>query len=70
METKEIRILLVVVLVSLSIISKGQIDPKISFNDHPETHNMHICSDGNYYYTVNGGKEYNGQISKYDFSGG
>jgi len=37
--------------------------------DDAETHNVHICSDGNFYYTINGGDQEKGLINKYDLSG-
>jgi len=37
---------------------------KVTFEEDPGTHNMHICYDGQYYYTVNGGKSEMGKISK------
>jgi hypothetical protein len=49
---------------------KAQIlSPKITFEETPQTHNMHICSDGEYYYTCNGGKSPKGQIQKFSFNG-
>ncbi|MCD4736662.1 MAG: hypothetical protein K8R53_11505 [Bacteroidales bacterium] len=53
-----------------SFVAIGQtIDPVISFKEDPLTHNMHICSDGKYYFTVNGGKPEKGQICKFDLDG-
>ncbi|HKR03354.1 MAG TPA: T9SS type A sorting domain-containing protein [Bacteroidia bacterium] len=43
--------------------------PAIWFDEHPVTHNMHITSDGNYFYTVNGGSSSTGQINKFDLTG-
>jgi hypothetical protein len=43
--------------------------PVIEFNEDPLTHNMHICSDGEYLYTVNGGRPDDGQISRFTLSG-
>lgn len=43
--------------------------PAISFEEDPLTHNMHICSDGKFYYTVNGGKANMGQIGKFSLDG-
>lgn len=48
---------------------QGQADPDIFFFENPETHNMHICSDGKFFYTVNGGKAAEGRIGKYDLKG-
>ncbi|MDO9256176.1 MAG: hypothetical protein Q7U54_11730 [Bacteroidales bacterium] len=39
--------------------------PKIVFTENPQTHNMHIASDGQILYTSNGGKSELGQISKF-----
>lgn len=41
----------------------------ITFTDDPYNHNMHIASDGSYYYTINGGNNSNGKINKYDLNG-
>lgn len=43
--------------------------PVITFNESPYNHNMHIASDGNYLYTINGGNTSNGQINKFSLSG-
>lgn len=45
------------------------LQPDISFTEFPINHNMHITSDGNYYYTINGGSAGSGQINKFDLSG-
>lgn len=42
---------------------------KIHFDDEPYNHNMHIASDGKFYYTVNGGNVDYGKINKYDLNG-
>jgi hypothetical protein len=42
---------------------------EIQFNENPYNHNMHITSDGNYYYTINGGDYSNGLINKFDLNG-
>jgi len=41
----------------------------LQFNDDPYNHNMHIASDGAYYYTCNGGGYNVGKINKYTLSG-
>jgi WD40 repeat protein len=46
-----------------------QHEPVISFREDPKTHNMHICSDGEFYYTCNGGKSGEGQICKFSLKG-
>jgi len=43
--------------------------PAISFNEHPINHNMHITSDGDFYYTINGGSSGSGQINKFTPTG-
>lgn len=45
------------------------IEPVISFNENPVTYSMHICSDGDFYYTVNGGVVKDGKISKFKLNG-
>jgi DNA-binding beta-propeller fold protein YncE len=58
------------VFVVLSYKTNAQpLKPKITFEEDPLTHNVHIASDGTYYYTVNGGKANKGQINKYSFAG-
>jgi len=41
----------------------------ITFQDDPYNHNMGIASDGQFYYTVNGGQINNGMINVYDMQG-
>jgi len=41
----------------------------IHFNDNPVNHNMHITSDGSFYYTCNGGNYTVGAINKYTLEG-
>jgi hypothetical protein len=41
----------------------------LSFNDNPTNHNIHITSDGTFYYTSNGGDYTKGKINKYTLSG-
>jgi 6-phosphogluconolactonase (cycloisomerase 2 family) len=55
-------------VIGLSAYSQT-IYPKVIFKDNPQTHNMHITSDGQYLYTCNGGKPDKGQISKFTTSG-
>jgi len=43
--------------------------PVITFEEDPLTHNVHVASDGEHYYTVNGGRAEKGQISKFAFTG-
>jgi len=47
----------------------SQISPVISFNEHPYNHNMHITSDGTFFYTINGGNASSGKVNKFDLSG-
>ena len=42
---------------------------EIQFDDDPYNHNMHIASDGDHYYTVNGGDYQYGRINKYTLAG-
>jgi DNA-binding beta-propeller fold protein YncE len=60
--------LLMALLISASIKAQT-LNPKIEFDDDPRTHNVHLASDGQYFYTVNGGKAYQGQISKFTLEG-
>jgi DNA-binding beta-propeller fold protein YncE len=53
----------------LAIANAQTLKPVVEFNDTPRTHNFHIASDGQYLYTINGGKAYLGQISKYSTDG-
>jgi hypothetical protein len=41
----------------------------LQFYENPVTHNMHIASDGSYYYTCNGGTYYYGRINQYSLDG-
>lgn len=45
------------------------IEPVISINETPTTYSMHICADGDFYYTVNGGVAKDGKISKFKLNG-
>ena len=42
---------------------------EVQFDENPYNHNMHITSDGSYYYTINGGLTSKGQINKFTLSG-
>ncbi len=42
---------------------------EVQFDEDTPNHNMHITSDGNYYYTINGGQTENGQINKFGLDG-
>ena len=54
---------------SVSGLKRDGISPVISFKEFPVNHNIHIASDGNYYYTINGGNSSLGQINKFSFNG-
>jgi hypothetical protein len=41
----------------------------LEFDDNPSNHNMHITSDGNYFYSCNGGNYADGKINKFTLSG-
>lgn len=64
------KIIYSIALVLLAVVLYPQvIKPVLTFNDDPLTHNMGIVSDGNYYYSINGGVTHKGQINKYSFYG-
>lgn len=42
---------------------------EIQFDEDPYNHNMHITSDGEYFYTINGGDYHYGMIKKYSLDG-
>jgi len=64
---KTIRhILIICIIVLFEGFTQAQtLSPEIVFKDNPQTHNMHLASDGQYLYTCNGGKPELGQISKF-----
>jgi len=49
-------------------IGQGR-SPDITFIDTPYNHNMHIASDGNYLYSVNGGDVEHGRITRFTLDG-
>lgn len=59
---------LVAIVLSISL-SAQSLKPIIQIKEDPKTHNMHITSDGEFYYTCNGGKPDKGRINKFDFDG-
>jgi len=64
------RIFLVCCIILFTGLAYAQtISPKVVFKDNPQTHNMHITSDGQFLYTCNGGKSEFGQISKFNPDG-
>ena len=62
---------IIIALITLGIFSLNAqtISPDIYFDDEPGTHNMGLTSDGEFYYTCNGGKTYEGKINKYSLNG-
>jgi DNA-binding beta-propeller fold protein YncE len=64
MKAKFLFVILITVFSYRGIAQK--LSPAIQFNEDPRTHNVHICSDGKYYYTINGGISSKGMINKYD----
>ncbi len=64
-----ISIFMVLITLGLFSLNAQSIGPDIYFDDEPGTHNMGLTSDGEFYYTCNGGKTYEGKISKYSFNG-
>lgn len=66
------RKLIFTTLAFLSIVfytNAQALQPFIAFQDDPYNHNMGLTSDGNYYYTVNGGGAGYGKVNKYDLQG-
>lgn len=64
------RLILVIAALAISgTITSQVIEPVIEFNETPKSFSMHICSDGMYYYTVNGGVVKEGRIFKYTLQG-
>jgi 6-phosphogluconolactonase (cycloisomerase 2 family) len=59
------RITICVLLLFAGIMNAQTLSPKIVFKENPQTHNMHLTSDGQFLYTCNGGKSELGQISKF-----
>jgi len=48
----------------------GQVlEPLVTFNDNPTTYSMHLCTDGEFYFTINGGVAKDGKISKFKLNG-
>ena len=64
-----ISIIIVLITTGMFSLNAQTISPDIYFDDEPGTHNMGIASDGEFYFTCNGGKTYEGKISKYSFNG-
>jgi hypothetical protein len=51
------------------ILNAQTLTPKLVFKENPQTHNMHLTSDGKFLYSCNGGKAEFGQISKFSMDG-
>ncbi len=66
---KSISIIIALITMGILSLNAQTISPDIYFDDEPGTHNMGIASDGEFYYTCNGGKTYEGKISKYSLNG-
>jgi hypothetical protein len=69
---KKIALILVLFLSTIAYsFAQDVVEPEvfIQFDDEIRTHNMHITSDGNYFYTINGGVPDYGQINKYTLKG-
>jgi DNA-binding beta-propeller fold protein YncE len=56
-------------LLSAAAFKIQSLAPAFSFDENPYNHNMHITSDGDYYYTINGGNSSNGVINKFSMAG-
>lgn len=63
MKTRYASFFLLLMTISLAL-SAQVLKPKIIIEEHPITHNAHICFDGKFYYTVNGGIADHGTIHK------
>jgi DNA-binding beta-propeller fold protein YncE len=64
------RIVCISCIIFLAGIASAQtLIPRIVFRDHPQSHNMHLASDGRFLYTCNGGKAELGQIGKFNTDG-
>ncbi|MEI6765292.1 MAG: hypothetical protein WCM76_06585 [Bacteroidota bacterium] len=57
------------VLFTANVAKTQTLKPTLKFDDEPRTHNVHIASDGQYLYSVNGGKQMEGQISRFSLEG-
>jgi DNA-binding beta-propeller fold protein YncE len=69
MRTKIFLLLGLAFITVTANVNAQHLIPKLIFKDNPGTHNVHICTDGKFFYTVNGGKKYEGKISKFDKKG-
>lgn len=66
---KCILFFMTITLTGLISMNAQSVSPDIYFDDEPGTHNMGITSDGEFFYTCNGGKTYEGKISKFSKNG-
>jgi len=57
------------ILIFAGILHAQTLSPKTAFKDDPQSHNMHLASDGKFLYTCNGGKAELGQITKFRLDG-
>ena len=62
-------VLLIAAFASCGTITSQAVEPVLEFNENPVSYSMHICSDGAYYYTVNGGVPEDGSLFKYTLQG-
>jgi hypothetical protein len=62
-------IIFIAALASCGTLKSQAIEPVIEFNETPKSFSMHLCSDGMFYYTVNGGMVKEGRIFKYTLQG-
>lgn len=69
MKTSRTIVFILIYFLALSCVYSQAINPEIQFSEHPGTHNVHLCSDGKFFYTVNGGKAFEGKISQFDKNG-
>ena len=69
MKTKNYLIAFLCFMLIGAVSSAQTLTPNVVFKENPQTHNMHIASDGTYLYTCNGGRPNLGQITKYSLDG-
>ncbi len=66
---RSISIFIALMMLGIFNLNAQTISPDFYFDDEPGTHNMGMATDGEFYYSCNGGKTYEGKISKYSFNG-
>lgn len=69
MKTKFTFLVICCIFIFAGFANAQILTPRVVFKETPQTHNMHITSDGQYLYTCNGGKPNLGQISKFTLDG-